>query len=73
MNQILLKQKAVDKFIGLFRIKKFRNWYLNIREKVRTIQGAYKKRYLMRHIIVSMYKFNVNFIMGIRNPSLFLA
>jgi len=56
MNQILLKQKAVDKFIGLFRIKKFRNWYLNIREKVRTIQGAYKKRYLMRHIIETRLK-----------------
>ena len=51
MNVILIKQKAVDKFIGLFKIKKFRTWYLNIREKVRTIQGAYKRRYLMKHII----------------------
>jgi hypothetical protein len=56
MNSILIKQKAVDKFIGLFKIKKFRNWFLNVRNKVRIIQGAYKKRYLMRHIISTRLK-----------------
>ena len=56
MNSILIKQKAVDKFIGLFKIKKFRNWFLNVRNKIRIIQGAYKKRYLMRHIISTRLK-----------------
>jgi hypothetical protein len=56
MNSILIKQKAIDKFIGLFKIKKFRNWFLNVRNKIRIIQGAYKKRYLMRHIISTRLK-----------------
>ena len=49
INSILIKQKTFEKFIGLFKIKKFRN-------KVCIIKGAYKKRYLMRHIISTRLK-----------------
>ena len=56
MNKILLKQKAVDKFIALCQYKKFHSWYTKTRENAITIQRAYKRRYLMRHIIQSRLK-----------------
>ena len=56
MEKILLKQKAVDKFVGIIKYHRFRTWYLNIRKNVIIIQRAYKRIYLKRKIIEARLK-----------------
>lgn len=56
MNIICLKRSAADKFVGLMRVYKFRKWFVETRAKARIIQGAYKTRYLKRHIIETRLK-----------------
>ena len=51
MEQILKKQKVVDKFVGMIKFHRFHTWYLNIRKNVIIIQRAYKRIYLKRKII----------------------
>ena len=56
MNKVLKQQIAVDKFVALSRYNKFHKWYVKTRETVMVIQRAYKRRYLMRHIIQDRLK-----------------
>lgn len=49
--QIIKKQIAIDKFIGLIQYHKFHQWYVDVRPKVILIQRAYRRIYFKRKII----------------------